>query len=166
VACLQDRDRYSVIIDDNWADVWRRLERPGEPPRWQPLAAALAAAALIQAERSADQDEEEPAVMYRMHPGVAQAIRAADGPSVQAATDTELAAFWTAVVRQAVDQEGGGLGHMVVTAGLSAAPYLLRLQDWDTASQVLEQALNRDRSPGTIQAIVPSSATSSALGPS
>ena len=43
-----------------------------------------------------------------------------------------------------------------MTASLSAAPYLLRLQDWRTASWLLEQALRRDGSPGTVQAIVPS----------
>ena len=97
LACLEDSDRHSAIIDGNWADLWRRLERPGEPPDWQPLAAALAAAALIQAEQPAEQDaDEEPAVSYRMHPGVAQAIRAATDPAIQDATDTELAAFWNA----------------------------------------------------------------------
>ena len=43
-----------------------------------------------------------------------------------------------------------------MTAGLSAAPYLLRLQDWETAGSLLEQVLIRDGSPGTIQAIIPS----------
>ena len=31
---------------------------------------------------------------YRMHPGIAQAIRANTSPSVRDATDTELAEFW------------------------------------------------------------------------
>ena len=33
---------------------------------------------------------------------------------------------------------------MIVRAGLAAVPYLLRLQDWDTASPCSTQALTRD----------------------
>jgi tetratricopeptide (TPR) repeat protein len=156
LACLEDSDRQSAIIDDNWADLWRRLGRPGEAPGWRPLAAALVAAALIQADQSSERNGgEDPAVSYRMHPGVAQAIRAAAGSVVQSATDTELGAFWATVADEVEDHEGGKYGQVVVTAGLSAAPYLLRLQEWETAGMLLGLALNRDRSPGTIEAIVP-----------
>ena len=90
-----------------------------------------------------------------MHPGIAQTIRAAAGPGIQAATDTELAATWVQISRHAREQEGGEAGQDVVEAGLAAAPYLLRLQDWDTASTLLEHALFRDQSPATIQAALP-----------
>jgi tetratricopeptide (TPR) repeat protein len=50
VACLEDGDRVSYVIDANWADLWRRLERPGEAPAPRPLLDALAAAALVEAE--------------------------------------------------------------------------------------------------------------------
>jgi len=157
LACLEDSDRQSVIIDANWADLWQRLERPGEPPGWQPLADALAAVALIQAEQSAERDaDKQPSVSYRTHPGVAEAIRATADPAIQDATDIELAAFWNTIAHQAIDEEGGGLGQMVVTAALSAAPYLLRLQDWSAAGWLLERAMVRDSSPETIQAIVSS----------
>ena len=36
VACLEDGDRLSHVIDANWADLWRRLGRAGDPPT-QPL---------------------------------------------------------------------------------------------------------------------------------
>lgn len=49
VACLEDVDRFSYVIDDNWTDLWRRLGRPGEPPAPGPLLAALAGAALVEA---------------------------------------------------------------------------------------------------------------------
>lgn len=52
-------------------------------------------------------------------------------------------------------QEGGEAGHAIARAGLAAAPYLLRLQRWDTAGGLLEQALMRDNSPATIQAALP-----------
>jgi hypothetical protein len=49
VACLDDADRQSFVIDGNWADLWRRLGRPGDPPAPGPLLAALADAALVEA---------------------------------------------------------------------------------------------------------------------
>ncbi len=43
----------------------------------------------------------------------------------------------------------------MVRAALAGAPYLLRLQQWDTASALLQQALFRDASPGTRAAVLP-----------
>jgi hypothetical protein len=71
------------------------------------------------------------------------------------ATDTELAAYWVAVSRQALDWEGGEDSGLIVTAGLAAAPYLLRRADWDTAATLLEHAILRDRSPGVVVAALP-----------
>ena len=50
VACLEDGDRQSDIIAANWADLWRRLDRPGAAPAPGPLLNTLAAAALVEAE--------------------------------------------------------------------------------------------------------------------
>ena len=156
LACLEDSDRISPVVKANWADLWRRLQGPGEPPGWEPLVAVLAAAALIQPGQPAERDYgEEPAISCGMPPGIAQAIRATAGPAIREATDAELAAFWTTIARQAMGQEGGERGQTVVMAGLRAAPYLLRLEEWDAAGRLLEQALRRDSSPGTIQAIIP-----------
>jgi len=155
LACLEQDDRHSLIIDGIWAALWHRLTQPGDPPDPAALLAALTAAALIQPDPPPGQDQDVPApVTYRMHPGIAQAIRAA-APGVQAATDTELAATWVQVSGQARQQEGGEAGQAIIRAGLTAAPYLLRLQDWDTAGALLEQALDRDESPATIQAALP-----------
>ena len=90
-----------------------------------------------------------------MHPGVAAAVIAAAGPEVREAADAELAAFWRAVAYQASEREGGEDSGLVVRAGLAAAPYLLRRGDWDTAGALLEHAVIRDRSPGTVQAVLP-----------
>jgi tetratricopeptide (TPR) repeat protein len=157
LACLEDNDRRSEIVDGNWADLWRRLDTPGGAPGWEPLVAVLTAAALIQDDQPAEQDDgEDPVVFYRMHPGVTQAIRATLGPAIQDATDAELAAFWSTLARQAMNQEGGEHSQMIVTAGLRAAPYLLRLRDWQTAGMLLERTLHRDASPSIIQAALPS----------
>jgi tetratricopeptide (TPR) repeat protein len=164
LACLEDDDRQPGIIDANWADLWQRLGRPGDPPQTGPLLDALATAALIQPEyppTAGDGAAQAPdgaavtPVRYRIHPGVAAAIQAAAAPGIRDAADTELGAFWEAVAGQALQREGGEDTATVVHAGLAAAPYLLRRCQWDTASPLLEDAVMRDRSPGLAQAVLP-----------
>jgi tetratricopeptide (TPR) repeat protein len=169
VACLEDGDRMSYVIEANWADLWRRLEMPGQPPEPGPLLAALAAAALTEAEAIPVPDAEiqsgtgvedgagsQPGpVGYRVHPGVAAAVTAAAGPGIRDAVDAELAAYWTTVADHARQREGGEDSGLIVRAGLAAAPYLLRRGDWRAASTQLENAITRDESPETVQAVLP-----------
>jgi hypothetical protein len=174
VACLEDSDRVSHVIDANWEDLWRRLNRPGDAPAPVPLLNVLADAALIESERimgqdAADHAEEQAVsgdqsamgggpdrVTYRLHPGVAAAIAEAAGPGMREAADAELATFWKAISDWARTREAGEDSDLVVRAGLAAAPYLLRRGDWNIAGFMLEQAAMRDRSPGTEQAVLPS----------
>jgi tetratricopeptide (TPR) repeat protein len=156
VACLEDDDRTTDIIEANWADVWCRLEQSGSAPDPQPLVAALAAAALVQpGPTESGGGGAGEVVSWRMHSGVAQAIRAATGPAIVAAVDTELAAFWRQVSDWAVEREGGEAGQVVVKAGLAAAPYLLRQRHWDTASTLLSRAIRRDTSPAVTAVVLP-----------
>ncbi len=155
---IEEPDRDSTTLDGNWADLWRRLDQPDDPP---PLAAAVAplvAAALIAAE-PANPSDPSTFVRYRIHPGIAEAIHAATPQSITAAVDADLAAWWTAVAIRDIEQEqtGQDTSQLVVRAGLAAVPYLLRRHDWDTASRLLEQALTRDPySPVTAQTVIPS----------
>ena len=102
-----------------------------------PLLAALATAALIEAEPLPVLVDEgsvgtEPggpgagprSTVYRVHPGVAAAIMATAGPSVRDAVDFELGAFWQAVFDHGLEREGGDDSGLVVRAGRAAAPYL------------------------------------------
>jgi len=155
LACTEDQDRTSEIVGANWADVWQRLECPDDPPDPGPLLALLAGAALIQPDTPTTADGDPAPVVYRMHPGVAAAIAAQAGPEFAVAVDAELAAFWVRVAGQAQEREGGENTGLMVRAGLAAALYLLRRRDWDTAGILLEQAIMRDKSPGTVQAALP-----------
>jgi tetratricopeptide (TPR) repeat protein len=161
VACLEDGDRQSGLIEATWAQLWEQLGRPGDPPAPGPLLAALAAAALAEAVPVTGQGDQASAgdqaalVAYRLHPGVAAAVVAAAGPGVREAVDAVLAASWAAVAEQVSQHEGGEDSRLVVRAGLAAAPYLLRRGDWDTARTLLDHALLRDGSPGTVQAALP-----------
>jgi tetratricopeptide (TPR) repeat protein len=148
LACLEDGDRRPDVIGSTWADLWRRLDQPGDPPPPGPLLDTLTAAALAQP------DDGTP-VTYRVHPGVAAAITATASPDLRAAAGAGLAAFWVTVFDEAKEREGGEDSALVVTAALAAAPYLLRRADWDTTADLLEDALIRDRSPGVVAAVLP-----------
>jgi hypothetical protein len=154
IAYLEDPDRRSDIIEANWADLWRRLDQPGEAPAPGPMVDALSRAALVQSEGGTP-------VTYRMHPGVAAAITAGSTPGIRDAADTELAAFWVTVCRRAREREDGEDSGSVVAAGRAPPPdilrhpHLLRLTDWDTAANLLEDALMRDRSPGVVATALP-----------
>jgi hypothetical protein len=153
LCALEEADRWQFVVEDNWADLWRRLDRSGEPPALDKALAPLLARALVQVDQK--QDKEDAPVRYRVHPGVAEAARQAAGAGFQGAVDTKLAAYWQAVFRQALEAEGGEAGGWVVRAGRGAAPYLLRLADWPTASGLLEQVFFRDASPATVHAVLP-----------
>jgi hypothetical protein len=156
LACTEDQDRTSGIVGATWADLWRRLEHPGDPPEAGPLLAQLIGAALIQPDTLAAADGDAAPVVYRLHPGVVGAIAAGARPGIGAAVDAVLAAFWAAVWGQAGEAEGGEDTGLMVWAGLAAAPYLLRRQDWDIARILLDHAVARDGSPGTVQAVLAS----------
>lgn len=98
-------------------------------------------------------------MVYRIHPGIAEAIHATTPEPVTAAVDAELAALWTSVAALGIKQEwaGKGTSSLVVQAGLAAASYLMRQHNWNTAGILLEQARLRDGySPVTAQAVIPS----------
>jgi CHAT domain len=159
VCCLEDDDRTVPVLAGNWADIWRRLGLAGDAPPVGVMVGVLAEAALVALDSAPAADSEGgsvPLVGLRVHPGVAEAVRAATPPPVRDAVDEELAAFWRGMFDAARGRVGGEDGRLVAVAGVSAAPYLLRLQEWDQAGYLLEQAFFRDRrNPGMAQAVLP-----------
>jgi tetratricopeptide (TPR) repeat protein len=147
LCCVEDPDRSQPILEPVWPPIWQELGQPGDPPAVAETVAVLVGAGLVAAEG-------DPPV-YRIHPGVAEAGRDQAGGALQQTVDQVLADFWRAVFFQARQAEGGEAGAMLLRAGRAAAPYLLRLEDWATASGLLEQVVVRDRSPATVQAVLP-----------
>lgn len=156
MACLEDTDRRSDIINASWAEVSRRLDHLADPSSPGQLLNLVAAAALARPEVASAGDDADPAlVTYLMHPGVAAALRAVTGPDVRTATDSVLGAYWQTTASQASTREGGEDTPLVVRSGLAGASYLLRLKEWEAASRLLEHAVRRDGSPGITQAALP-----------
>ena len=70
---------------------------------------------------------------YRIHPGVAEAGREEAGSELRDSVDTEMADLWKGVFWEAVEKEAEGMGGLVLRAGRSAVPYLMRQRRWDEA---------------------------------
>jgi tetratricopeptide (TPR) repeat protein len=147
LCCVEDPDRTQPILAAVWPPIWRQLGHPDDPPALAETIQVLVGAGLVAAEG-------DPAA-YRLHPGVAEAGRAHAGGPLQHTVDRILADLWQQLFVQARQAEGAEAGGMLLRAGRAAAPYLLRLEDWEAASQLLEQVVLRDQSPGTVQAVLP-----------
>ena len=152
LCCLEEADRNRPVLEVSWTDLWRRLSRAGEPPDLNRGLMSLAAAGLAVIQPGTPQAAEE----YPVHPAVAAAGRDLAGRRFQEVIDTALAAYWVSLSDQAKNREAQQqTSGLVIRAGLGAAPYLLRLQQWEIAAQLLEYVLTRDRSRAAAQAALP-----------
>ncbi|WP_033362146.1 hypothetical protein, partial [Dactylosporangium aurantiacum] len=154
LAGTEDDDRLSAVTETVWPQLCRQLELANPAPAIADTLAPLLTAALVEQETIEDTDDDrdtEPLRRFRLHPGVAETVRTTTPTDVRDAIDTMLAAFWTGLMGAQPGQPGGERTRMVVRAGLAAAPYLLRLAEWNLAAWVVEQALVRDRTAGVAQ---------------
>jgi tetratricopeptide (TPR) repeat protein len=126
---LEEEDREKWIIEQIWDDMTAHAD--------EVMAAGLVDAA------------------YRIHPGVAEAGREDAGPELRDSVDAEMAKFWMAGFWWAMKKEAEGTGGLVLRAGRSAVPYLMRQQRWKEAAALLEQVIKRDKSPATVAEALP-----------
>jgi hypothetical protein len=166
LACLQDDDRTPFVLEQLWPHAWTALGHPDDAPPLQQALAPLLDHALIttdtttvadsapDANGGSAQPPEYRVTGYRVHPGVADAIRDATPADTTSALEDLAAEFWQAILNQALQGEGEGLGRMVLTAARSAIPYLARRRHWSDLSLVAQMVLVRDNSPLTAAALV------------
>lgn len=150
LCALEEEDRLSTVLKAKWGDLWRRLERPGQTPDLAATLASLMAVGLVEA-----WPLEETEVQYTLHPSVAEAGRAEAGDALQATVDVELAAYWMTGFRHGHREEMRGGGSLIVQAGRSAAPYLIRRRRWEEACALLDRVMARDSSPKTMAGVLP-----------
>jgi tetratricopeptide (TPR) repeat protein len=148
LAGIEDDDRQMPILDAVWPLLWRRHHPDQSTPPADETLAALHDAAIIDLQ-PANPDGPDSSTMLRMHPGVADTIRAGMDPHIAASITGLLADLWQATYLHAaeLEEQGRPVGRLIVRVGLSAAPYLIRQQRWPAAALVLETAAQRDRSP-------------------
>jgi tetratricopeptide (TPR) repeat protein len=160
---IEPDDRIGHVLHGNWADIWRRLERPGDPPDLDTTLTPLTEQALT----TIDTRDPEPLLhRYRIHPAIADTTRRDTPTEVTAATAAELAAYWGAIYNQALrgvlgeeDTTVPGApeeaGQWVIQAARSLIPYLLQLEEWDEARSAIDQLIYRDKSADTLAALLP-----------
>jgi tetratricopeptide (TPR) repeat protein len=152
LCCLEEPDRERSVLDGNWAGLWTRLDRDGQPPALDQALTAVTARGLIAVRPQADDAGES----YAVHPGIAAAGRAQAGQPFRDAVDAQAAAFWDAVYRFASGETDGAVRTgLMVRAGLAAVPYLLRRERWAAAAAMLERALSREPSRANAAAVLP-----------
>jgi tetratricopeptide (TPR) repeat protein len=132
LCCLEEADREQAVVAPVWEALWPGLGRDGQCPDLESALEAVADGGLIEVSGSAGGGDE----FYVVHPGVSAAGRVRAGRSF----------------RDMVDDVNTGL---IVRAGFSAAPYLIRQEKWEQAAATLEFAFNRNPSEPNAAAILP-----------
>jgi len=166
LACLEEEDRQSWIVEIVWENFLKRLADGGRQTADGDLASALAELAqraLVEISESESalnfsisnfQFRIHPS-SFRLHPSIAETLRAATDASLRAAVDIELGNFWGGVWQQGMKTEMQGGGPLVVQGGKRAAPYLMRASRWQEATTLLERVIVRDRTPATLAQTIP-----------
>jgi hypothetical protein len=121
LCALEEGDRESWVIENNWADVLKRLGRSEPASDVTEVLAPLVSAGLVE-KRSIGDDGKIFSVV--VHPSVAEAGRAEAGPLFQETVDVELAATWLVLMQRGRDEYGKApeSGTIIVRAGLAAFP--------------------------------------------
>jgi len=153
LSCVEDDDRIRPVIDAVWADLWQRLDRPGDPPDLDTALDPLVEQALVGTEANPDTGQ---AVRFRIHPGVADTGSTTTTPDLPAAVDTVLGDFWLANLWHArQNEQEQELGWLVLRAARSAGPYLLRQHRWTELATATGEVLRRDPSTATAAVLLP-----------
>jgi hypothetical protein len=84
LACLEPNDRQPIVVDRNWADLWKRLGRPDDPPDLADLFHPLIKQGLVETITSPTTGT---VISYRIHPEIAQAARSTAEPDLTAAVN-------------------------------------------------------------------------------
>ena len=152
LCCLEEADRIPPVLANNWEDLRNRLGRTGQLPDLDRAVAAIVGQGLVSIPPNAEKNRKP----YAVHPAIASCGRDLAGPEFQEAVDIEISLFWESVFRRASgDGEGTVNTAMLVWAGLSAVPYLIRQQRWDDAAELLQGAMTREPSRANAVAMLP-----------
>jgi uncharacterized membrane-anchored protein len=95
-----------------------------------------------------------PRTRYRIHPAIAEAIRAAMPRPVRDHVDQLVTSYWFTLGKMARGSEDhhAETTTLAVQAAFSAAPYLIRLKEWKGVGFLMDAALRREPSPRTAAA--------------
>ena len=152
LCCLEESDRTQALTERTWpafAAGSGLREGPGFLAEGLAILGQLCLV-TVHAERRGQQ------VAYEIHPGVAEEGRALAGPAQRAMVDNVLAGFWTSIAIEVEEKpDRTGSSQWLVTAGLRAAPYLLRLGHYAVVETVLNAVVARDNSRAVTAMVLP-----------
>ena len=149
VVCGLD-DREPNVLDVVWPDVWERTGQAGSPPNVDAVVPALVVRALVAEERD---PESGVVVGWRVHPGVADAVRADTDPALAGVVDEVAGDGWLGTLQAARAREAEErVGAWVVRAARSAAHLSAAPPPLGDLNLVAQEVLARD--PGVGAAVV------------
>lgn len=154
VCCLEEPDRERTVADNNWADVWQRLDRSGQPPALNQSLAAIASRGLVTVQAKTDDRDES----YAIHPAVSAAGRDRAGAYFRHVVATLAAEYWDTACRHAYGAIGESVDtSLIVRAGLAAVRYLSyqKEKDWTTVGETLEHVFLENPSKRTAVSLLP-----------
>ena len=146
LAQLQPLQHQSQAVQAKQTQTWSAL---------QPALESLLAAGLVERRAADGADGGDGEAVFAIHPGVAEAGRRRRGPPSRRPSMRNWPRTGTAAFQHGQQTMMQGGGALVRTAGLRAAPYLIRREDWATASTLLEQVVDQDKSSATISTVLP-----------
>ncbi len=149
LCALEDSDRLEWIVKQVWPMIWISLGLEGDAPALEQAMSAVKSASLVEHQSLGEQ------IRYDIHPSVSQAGLEEADEKFRGAVDAEMASFWIGGFQAARSGEPDEKTQLVIMSGLRSAPYLIRQKIWPIASTLLQEAFNRDRSPGTVALILP-----------
>ncbi|MEZ0072486.1 CHAT domain-containing protein [Planotetraspora sp. GP83] len=163
LAHIEEAERQPWIVSKVWWLVWKTLYDVEAPPLERALEPLMSAALVevglvevglveagpVEAEPF-DADGSTASEVYRLNPGVGEAIRARTDAEFRTLADEAMISFLQWLNDHAHTEESrGGSGSAIVWSGLAATPYLLRRGHWREATVMLETATDRVVDPET-----------------
>lgn len=149
LACLEDDDRDSVVVETAWPVVWEALDQSGTPPPYEAAVTPLVDAALVGIDQRSDD-----VVAYHLHPAIAATGVEMTGGTVRSTIDAEMSRLWLATVGHWLNDKAAA-GTIHPRAGPAAAPYLFRNRSWGLLAAVIGGVVSSGLAPIAAAALVP-----------
>jgi tetratricopeptide (TPR) repeat protein len=146
LCCVEREDRLLELLKIALPLAWEQMEMGGSPPDFEVAIETLATRGLVDVEQ---RDED---AFYRIHPALEQAERGEIAAEFSSQVATAMGILWAGVFERSQEQGDQKIG---VRAALSAAPYLMRLDELSRMVWMLSLVISKDPSSQKIAAVLP-----------
>lgn len=153
LCAMEEVDRARHVLKTVWRRAWERTGQAGAPPAFDPLLRTLSDRALVAEIPPAAPEDAVPG--WRIHPGVAEAVRATPDAFTEHVTDV-LADLWCNTAHQ-----GDGTPRAspeswwTLEAAWRAVPYLVRRRRRADLDGIVSAVLGRDPGVAAAERLAP-----------